>query len=381
MKLDTFLDIANSSMRLHYFPKLDYEFPDAVIAMKGILNKALKAPKFKLPVEGRLLDANLKGLDNTLLRMPYPITTLEYRMDPANVKVDPGQQLAEKRALIVVDTEESLDIYQLHSFDGDIARLHGKWGMLPQKLSLLRDRNVPVKSTSFDGKEGTGKAEAAVEDINNKAIIACARSSLARGNYQEFMKASGISSEADVKAILEEYIDAAEKDPAVMAKLRKDAKFDLTPPPPPSEGALRYSLVMQGVVPKLCTLGEAPVNDDMADWNAEMLVVMGLIEALSCSNITIVNPNPQRKGKNAKISLPEDTYRVLQVEVAASGEVKSSREDPITGRRSPREHMKRGHIRRQWYPSSQEHRKIWINNTIVNPGVGGKVLKNYQLVS
>ena len=70
-------------------------------------------------------------------------------------------------------------------------------------------------------------------------------------------------------------------------------------------------------------------------------------------------------------ALPFDDYHVLTINVGGQGQ----REGAANGsHRSPREHLRRGHIRRL-----QDGRKLWVNATVVNPGVGAKVMKDYRM--
>ena len=125
-------------------------------------------------------------------------------------------------------------------------------------------------------------------------------------------------------------------------------------------------------------LGDGWEVNARVDIMDECRAVLEVVEALSCSNVgfsdhfSSAKPNlKQKKGK-----IPFDSYRVLTVQTSNS----DSSKEPIKGtshdgHASPREHVRRGHIRR--YASGL---KIWINNTIVNPGSGGKIMKTYSIV-
>jgi hypothetical protein len=102
--------------------------------------------------------------------------------------------------------------------------------------------------------------------------------------------------------------------------------------------------------------------------------VLSLLEALSCSNVE-TQPIPRKKQKKGqKLSairgaLPFHEYHSLVIQVASE-----QPESIVTAssHRSPREHLRRGHIRQY-----QSGKKIWINSMIVNPGVGGRIEKDY----
>lgn len=106
--------------------------------------------------------------------------------------------------------------------------------------------------------------------------------------------------------------------------------------------------------------------------------VFSLIEALSCSNVGS-EPLPVRKANKGALKrgvLPFDEYRVLTVR---PGHGSSSADGDIhlgaTGR-SPREHLRRGHIRRL-----QNGKKIWVNAHVVNAGAQGKLHKTYNITA
>jgi hypothetical protein len=108
------------------------------------------------------------------------------------------------------------------------------------------------------------------------------------------------------------------------------------------------------------------------DLNDETCAVLSLIEALSCKNVNIEKLPTRKlnKGAQKRGALPFDEYHVLTV----------SRANTDVGfglgggsHRSPREHLRRGHIRR--LPQGN----VWVNSTIVNPNIGGKINKIYEL--
>lgn len=101
--------------------------------------------------------------------------------------------------------------------------------------------------------------------------------------------------------------------------------------------------------------------------------ILHLLNALSCSNVRIIESHPKKLRKKVKSALPFDTYHVLTVDVGRRGN-----ELPGAGggtHRSPREHLRRGHIRRL-----ADGRRIWVNAAVVGAGKGvGVVAKDYQV--
>jgi hypothetical protein len=71
--------------------------------------------------------------------------------------------------------------------------------------------------------------------------------------------------------------------------------------------------------------------------------------------------------------LPFDSYRFLTVLVGKKPNSDNSNVTTLgTDRSTPREHLRRGHVRK--YSSGL---KIWINSMIINAGSESKILKTY----
>ena len=102
-------------------------------------------------------------------------------------------------------------------------------------------------------------------------------------------------------------------------------------------------------------------------------VVLAFLNALQCSNVLITKSAPKKvSSKKVKAALPFDSYHVLTIDVPG----RTGERGGTTGsNRSPREHLRRGHIRR--LPNGK---KIWINATVIAAGNGGgAVKKDYAL--
>lgn len=108
------------------------------------------------------------------------------------------------------------------------------------------------------------------------------------------------------------------------------------------------------------------------DMTDEYNAVLELIEALSCSNVSHEALPIQKQNKSSvkRGCLPFDEYRILVVNKSANN-VYSSHDGT---HRSPREHLRRGHIR-----IIASGKRIWINSCIVNAGTGGRIDKSYDM--
>ena len=109
----------------------------------------------------------------------------------------------------------------------------------------------------------------------------------------------------------------------------------------------------------------------LSDYMDELGALLCFLNVLQCSNVHVERSEPKKTGKKIKTALPFDTYHVLTIDVPG----KASEGASTGGHRSPREHLRRGHIRRL-----ADGRRIWVNATVVAAGRGaGVVTKDYAV--
>jgi len=149
-----------------------------------------------------------------------------------------------------------------------------------------------------------------------------------------------------------------------------------TPANVPVKGALDTELTARG--------GRGMFTEEWGDFMGQQTqpegskhgvrVMLHLLNALACSNVeSEVLPGRKKGPKHKKDALPFDDYRVLTV----GGETGHATGGGVGGsHRSPREHLRRGHIVRP-----EGRRPYWRNATVVNAGVGGRVDKDYRMVA
>lgn len=107
--------------------------------------------------------------------------------------------------------------------------------------------------------------------------------------------------------------------------------------------------------------------------------IMELCEALTCSNVSSVRRDPvgpkvnARRIKDGKLPLYET--RVLTIQ-SASGTQHSGGASSDVDRNGPRQHLRRGHIRRL---PPDHTTKIWVNSCTVGSGPG-RIEKSYAVV-
>jgi hypothetical protein len=122
--------------------------------------------------------------------------------------------------------------------------------------------------------------------------------------------------------------------------------------------------------------GEEVFKQSMKDIASEVSALLELCEALSCSNVhhqVMEQINPainQRRIRDGKVPLYET--RTLWIDVP--GESKGSGEWQGGTHRSPRQHLRRGHIR-----NLQSGKKVWVNAALVGAKKSGFIKKDYAI--
>lgn len=122
--------------------------------------------------------------------------------------------------------------------------------------------------------------------------------------------------------------------------------------------------------------GQKPYTWMMAQhlWN-ESLSLLELCAVLNCSNIETdsVHPPPKLNAKRERNGkLPFYEYKLLVVRDPAHGTTRSG--VAVHDRRSPRQHLRRGHIRRY-----QTGKTVWINQMVVGSARDGIIQKDYAV--
>jgi hypothetical protein len=110
-----------------------------------------------------------------------------------------------------------------------------------------------------------------------------------------------------------------------------------------------------------------------SDYMDEVGALMCFLNALQCSNVgTEIGAKARPTPKKAKSALPFDEYHVLTVELPRQAPANGAL-DGSTAHRSPREHLRRGHIRRL-----ADGRRIWVNAAVIGRGAAA-LHKSYSM--
>lgn len=141
----------------------------------------------------------------------------------------------------------------------------------------------------------------------------------------------------------------------------------------PSTGYFDRSFISNngrvGMVFKLRDPSHSP-----SDYADEVGAVLDFLNALQCSNVGIEKLAVKKAHKALRKAIPFDEYHVLTISVSNAKSIGNGASSD--SHRSPREHLRRGHIRRY-----ENGLKIWVNAAVVNAGVGGKISKDYRLAA
>ena len=294
-----------------------------------------QAVVFALPDGGRLLD-NMKPLsvnDTDILRLPYPVVALEYHIGD----VERGDTLGSVKQTIDAPRRIALCI----DFSADQAK---------QVCPVLAAKSDFADSVGHDGGILViGIWEANIEHLEGWFPAA-------------------------VGAVISRKQDAMAK-PTIPAGLGID-ESDVTSV---TENPVAFS--MEPIVPlisgvAMMQLGrEKAMAEAYADLIDELNAASSFIQAMACTNIVSekvpATPKLNKKRiKNGKI--PYSDYHVLKIRLSGSKTENNSGADH--DRRTPREHLRRGHIRRL-----SNGRRTWVNPCIVAAGSEGKAHKSYRV--
>lgn len=127
---------------------------------------------------------------------------------------------------------------------------------------------------------------------------------------------------------------------------------------------------------KVAANQRADFQPPLQDYMDEIGALLCMLNVLSCKNVHIEQSHPGKvraaMAAGKKGALPFDSYHVLMIDSPKADDGSSG---AGSSHRSPREHLRRGHIRRLG-----DGRRIWVNATVVAAGRGaGVVTKDYAL--
>ena len=270
---------------------------------------------FTMPDYGIIFDDKAQGIAGNQLRLPFPIITVEYFV-PINNKTKEDHVDVKKRLLIAKELKV------------DIAIELGFISEINKKLFINSEYLIMVSSVYFqeESKEWTPHPYALV-----------------------------IPSQWDNTSQTSRMIGTNTNGTGFVA-----APFNL--------------------LPNMCEILEDHVGKDKAksdgvdDVAGEASVLLELLEALSCKNVEQsihqqASPKNAQRIKSYKLPIYETKFLTIK-----TSEGKAEGKSGFLGSHaSPRQHLRRGHIRRL------ESGNIWVNSCVVGDSSKGVIDKQYKV--
>lgn len=310
------------------YPYWDYDVRN-LEKIIGILGRAVH---FVLPDGGTIFDDKLRGLEGIRARLPYPEITVEYyTVDDDERRVN-GLIYAPKRSAVAQET----DLKTLKTFVE-------KYRTLRNVFDTMMSRMEEMESDHFI-------AVTAIAEVTGKWVP----------------------------------MPAACLIPSAWERRPHDRMIEPLVETGPNEkfftGAIMPICVgmYMTVVEKLGA--EMALRMAANDVTAEASAVLELCEALSCSNVETKTYQPadarknKRRVKDGKLPIYETKMLVLSVPQESNRGRDGGIFDP--DRKSPRQHLRRGHIRRM-----AGNCRIWVNSCVVGKAENGKINKQYSITS
>jgi hypothetical protein len=282
-------------------------------------DKISRAVHFALPEGGVIMDDDLRGIRGEFVKLPFPLVTIEFFVPPAPDDNADTPVYAPKR-LVIAEEKPKASIATVFVKDGQAVP------------TLLR---------------GDGNA------------ILCAVCNEINGQWVLLPLGWVLPCDWD------NTLDAQPVEPLV-----------------PSNRTARIAghamVLLPGVVSDgISKFGDSSFQMCVHDTMADVSSLLEFMEAMSCSNVGSEVAQEGNTSKNARRirdgKLPIYETRVLTVEIPReTAKRQTSIGDAL--RLSPRQHLRRGHIRRL-----TDERKIWVQSCVVGSANNGVINKSYRV--
>jgi hypothetical protein len=300
---------------------------------KALCNKAVryaeKGVKFVIPPNGVFFDKGLKSIDGMPLRLPYPICVLEY-------EVTNGIEDSKERIIVAKETPTGIELYVLHS-----CNIEG-WSSVPGHMQVDR-----------------------VEGYDTLKLETRSAMDVVRSTYQNILKDPSTFLDVLGTKWAQRIVAEGDSDGKLWQLLLDSIEGDADTPKTSIAGVLMRTTT----VGPMAEGGSTALADAL---NIEFKTVLAFLEVLRCSNVQAV-PTGKKPAWKKDGSHKNSIYKVLTIN---GNNVGRSNESQGGTHASPREHLRRGHVRRL-----KEGRCVWVNATIVCRGASGSVEKDYKVLA
>jgi len=295
---------------------------DFPLIQKRFLNPIKTAVHFALPDTGVIFADEYRGIRGSEVRLPFPSITLEYYFPYGDGKLEEGHTWASKRLILATEYTSEQVALEYPEYDFDFGEPDMMW------IAVYGASYIP--EDDFWGVEPFGWLMPSAWD-------------------RQFVKKNGET---------------------VFSQRFQDSREGV--------GVNGYVLpLMKSILEKVYEAeGDAGIQSCVKDIGNETATILELCEALSCSNVhhrVIESVDPavnQRRIRDGKVPLYET--RTLWIDVPNFDNV--SVEWQGGTHRSPRQHLRRGHIR-----NLQSGKKVWVNATVVGAKENGIIKKDYAI--
>lgn len=304
--------------------------------LQGVIKNAVH---FTMPDGGILLDDSLKGLKSSEIRLPFPSITIECCIPDDGSFNELTPNICEKR--LIVATETNSDVVK-HINDIVISNKEKLGGM-----GELLAKGLDANSNGIDFL------------LRSERII----------TISAFFMNRGFWTPCHSQWIIPCDWDNLHGTTQLESLIKKD------------DDAVAFAGHLGFLLPTIHEMGIERTNPFHAmqeaahDIGGEVRIVLELLEALSCRNVEqtiiqkcdkVLNARRINKGK-----LPLYEERILTIKVNA----KQGTGTRTGTHESPRQHLRRGHIRRL------ETGNIWVNACVVGSSEKGVIKKSYNVAA
>lgn len=300
-------------------PIMAKEFP---LVQKRFLDPIKNSVHFALPDTGVIFDDQYRGIRGEDVRLPFPSITVEYYFPHGIQELEKDYVWSSKRLILATEYTTETIALEYPEFDFEIGDPDMIW------IAIYGASYFPDES--FWAVEPFGWLMPSAWDRN-------------------FSKKDGT-------AVFQNKFQSAEE----------------------GVGVNGYAVpLIKSILNKVYEInGEKEIYRCVKDISNETASILELCEALSCSNVhhqVIEKIDPainQRRIRDGKVPLYET--RTLWIDVPNFEGLSTEWQGGT--HRSPRQHLRRGHIR-----NLQSGKKVWVNATVVGARDNGFINKTYGI--
>lgn len=316
---------AEASLRAHIPDLLRNNLHQEAAIHQAVADLIAKAQHFAMPDNADMFDDQLRGLQGIQPRLPFPLTTVEYRCED-DPNLPPGLVPARKRVVLGMEIKPK-DVEWFKS-------LGVQWpGGVSDSTLLIIGLFTDSDKWRLAPMGWLVAADWSVDGLDEKVAV----------TYRSL-----------------------------------DPKLDSIP----QEGVAGKMVVLRREIADqmIAELGAENGLKHMAhDIGGEVRALMEFCEACACSNIKPDILVPANINKNARRlrdgKLPIYETKVLSVDMGQDEpRDRYQRIDGVPTRSGPRLHLRRGHVRRL-----SDDKRIWINSMTVGKAERGKIDKQYKV--